>query len=119
MGRGVEEEEKKKTKDIEEVEEMVLEAPVVVVTSRKKVRNKRSWLRGSAVEEEASNVFISFSSAGMMKTSSLRRPRLKRRVERNHSITTSKRVSGDYESETEITRGRRKGQTERDFESSK
>ena len=31
-GKGVEEEEKKKTKDIEEVEEMVLEAPMVVVT---------------------------------------------------------------------------------------
>ena len=50
-----EEERMKVTEEVEE--ESILEAPMVVVTSRKKIRNKRSWLRGSAYmeEEEASS----------------------------------------------------------------
>jgi hypothetical protein len=48
----------------EESEEMILEAPAVVVTSRKKVRNKRSWLRESvAMEEEASTSGSTLSSS--------------------------------------------------------
>ena len=48
-----EEERMKVTEEVEE--ESILEAPMVVVTSRKKLRNKRSWLRGSSMEaEEAS-----------------------------------------------------------------
>jgi len=52
-------------KDAEEdSEEMILEAPAVVVTSRKKVRNKRSWLRESAaMEEEASTSGSTLSSS--------------------------------------------------------
>ena len=50
-----EEERMKVTEEVEE--ESILEAPMVVVTSRKKIRSKRSWLRGSAYmeEEEASS----------------------------------------------------------------
>ena len=58
-----EEGEEERMKVMEEgVEESILEAPMVVVTSRKKLRNKRSWLRGSAMEEEEA----SSSSASLL-----------------------------------------------------
>ena len=55
-----EEERMKVTKEVEE--ESILEAPMVVVTSRKKVRNKRSWLRGSSMEEEEASSSSSSST---------------------------------------------------------
>jgi len=58
-----EEGEEERMKVMEEgVEESILEAPMVVVTSRKKLRNKRSWLGGSAMEEEEA----SSSSASLL-----------------------------------------------------
>jgi hypothetical protein len=55
-----EEERMKVRKEVEE--ESILEAPMVVVTSRKKVRNKRSWLRGSSMEEEEASSSSSSST---------------------------------------------------------